>query len=146
MNGSSDREGIVEVCYQGVWTTASLYSLGYYGVTNFVGNGYNFARVLCRQLGYHDKCEQKSNRLIIYNYKIIIGVVASNININGGISITYYSYSCTGNEPSLQSCRKGEFDLDRDWNFYKVPSIVALECQQSSISHSSKTQHCINSL
>ena len=46
VNGSSDREGIVEVCYQGVWTTVDGYSWDY-----------RDARVLCRQLGYHDKCE-----------------------------------------------------------------------------------------
>ena len=46
MNGSSDGEGIVEVCYHGVWTTVD----GYYW-------DYNDARVLCRQLGYDDKCE-----------------------------------------------------------------------------------------
>ena len=47
MNGSSDSEGIVEVCYQGVWTTVAGY-----------GWDYRDARVLCRQLGYVDKCEQ----------------------------------------------------------------------------------------
>ena len=46
VNGSSDREGIVEVCYQGVWTAVD----GVYW-------DYRDARVLCRQLGYHDKCE-----------------------------------------------------------------------------------------
>ena len=46
VNGSSDSEGIVEVCYQGVWTTVDGYSWGY-----------RDARVLCRQLGYHDKCK-----------------------------------------------------------------------------------------
>ena len=45
VNGSSDSEGIVEVCYQGVWTTVDGYSWDY-----------RDARVLCRQLGYHDKC------------------------------------------------------------------------------------------
>ena len=46
VNGSSDSEGIVEVCYQGVWTAVD----GVYW-------DYSDARVLCRQLGYHDKCE-----------------------------------------------------------------------------------------
>ena len=46
MNGSSDGEERVEVCYQGVWTTEDGYSWDY-----------NDARVLCRQLGYDDKCE-----------------------------------------------------------------------------------------
>ena len=46
MNGSSDGEGRVEVCYQGVWTTVDGYSWDY-----------RDARVLCRQLGYDDKCE-----------------------------------------------------------------------------------------
>ena len=48
VNGSSDSEGIVEVCYQGVWTTVDGYR--YYW-------DYRDARVLCHQLGYHDKCE-----------------------------------------------------------------------------------------
>ena len=46
VNGSSDSEGIVEVCYQGVWTTVHGHSWDY-----------SDARVLCRQLGYHDKCQ-----------------------------------------------------------------------------------------
>ena len=46
VNGSSDREGILEVCYQAVWTTVDGYD--WY---------YRDARVLCRQLGYHDTCE-----------------------------------------------------------------------------------------
>ena len=46
VNDSSDSEGIVEVCYQEVWTTVD----GVYW-------DYRDARVLCRQLGYHDKCE-----------------------------------------------------------------------------------------
>ena len=46
VNGNSDSEGIVEVCYQGVWTAVD----GVYW-------DYCDARVLCRQLGYHDKCE-----------------------------------------------------------------------------------------
>ena len=48
VNGSSDSEGIVEVCYQGVWTTVAGNS--YYW-------DYRDAQVLCRELGYHDKCE-----------------------------------------------------------------------------------------
>ena len=46
VSGSSDGEGRVEVCYQGVWTTVD-------------GSTWNYpdARVLCRQLGYNDKCE-----------------------------------------------------------------------------------------
>ena len=47
MNGSSDSEGIVEVCYQGVWTT----------VDGSYSWDYSDARVLCRRLGYHDTCE-----------------------------------------------------------------------------------------
>ena len=50
VNGSSDSEGIVEVCYQGVWTTVDA-NVDYWD--------YHDACVLCRQLGYHDKCEQK---------------------------------------------------------------------------------------
>ena len=54
VNGSSDSEGIVEVCYQGVWTTVDGYR--YYW-------DYSDARVLCRQLGYHDKCKQQNNEV-----------------------------------------------------------------------------------
>ena len=46
VSGSSDGEGRVEVCYQGVWTTVDGQSWDY-----------NDARVLCRHLEYDDKCE-----------------------------------------------------------------------------------------
>ena len=46
VNGSSDREGIVEVCYQEVWTTVD----GVYW-------DYSDALVLCRHLGYQDTCK-----------------------------------------------------------------------------------------
>ena len=56
-NGSSDSEGIMEVCYQGVWTTVNWYTWEYHD-----------ARVLCRQLGYHDKCEQYNDNCCQNNF------------------------------------------------------------------------------
>ena len=57
VNGSSDSEGIVEVCYQGVWTTMTGY-----------GWDYRDARVLCRQLGYHDKCKLTTKKFFIKSF------------------------------------------------------------------------------
>ena len=42
-------EGRVEVCYNGLWTTLTD---NYYFLWN-----YNDARVVCHQLGFHDKCK-----------------------------------------------------------------------------------------
>ena len=130
MNGSSDSEGIVEVCYQGVWTTVVgyMYYWGYYN-----------ARVLCRQLGYHDKCEQKSQVIKIIDINNT-GAVAL---LSSSSGITLYKYYCNGNEASLQSCSKSKFNFEtQDTIYWFNKPIAAVECQQTNINISSKTLMC----
>ena len=66
MNGSSDMEGIVELCYSGVWTTIS----DNYG--NHSLWDYDNAQVVCRQLGFHDKCKYQRQQplLLLYTHNI----------------------------------------------------------------------------
>ena len=45
-NGGQDNEGRVEICTDGNWMTTEAYSWNY-----------NNAKVVCRQLGYHDTCK-----------------------------------------------------------------------------------------
>ena len=71
VNGSSDSEGIVEVCYQGVWTTVSGYEWDY-----------RDARVLCRQLGYHDKCEQNYDNSCDNKFILLQGLLQLDYQIS----------------------------------------------------------------
>ena len=48
-NGGGDNEGRVEICTDGNWMTTEA---NYWN--------YNNAKVVCRQLGYHDTCKNIS--------------------------------------------------------------------------------------
>ena len=45
-NGGQNNEGRVEICTDGIWMTTD---------TNYWN--YNNAKIVCRQLGYHDTCK-----------------------------------------------------------------------------------------
>lgn len=46
VNSTGDTDGRVEICYNGEWS----------GVLGHQFFGYNGARVVCRQLGFHEFC------------------------------------------------------------------------------------------
>ena len=52
MDGESDNEGKVEICIDGIWMTTDA---NYWF--------YSHAKIVCRQLGYYDKC----NITILYD-------------------------------------------------------------------------------
>ena len=92
-NGGGDSEGRIEICTNGIWMTNE-------------GNywNYNNAKVVCRQLGYHDTCK---NYLIIFNVFTCVGSVAiTDINWSGMNERVGYRYTCTGNENNLENCSK----------------------------------------
>ena len=46
VDGESDNEGKVEICIDGIWMTTEA---NYWS--------YSHAKIVCRQLGYYDKCK-----------------------------------------------------------------------------------------
>ena len=56
LNSESDSEGRVEVCIHDAWTTI--------GISKW---DYNDARVVCRELGYDDRCKDKHVILKIFS-------------------------------------------------------------------------------
>ena len=55
----------------------------------------------------------------------------------------FFSYDCSGNEASLQSCPKNTLNGDVQYWYYRPRA--AVECQQMNINLTSKTRHCISS-
>ena len=93
-NGGRDNEGRVEICTDGNWMTTEA---NYWN--------YNNAKVVCRQLGYHDTC--KNILLVILNVFTCVGSVAiTDINWSGKNKIVGYRYTCTGNKDNLENCSK----------------------------------------
>ena len=142
MNGSTDMEGRVEVCYNGVWTTVSdRYSWNY-----------NDARVLCHQLGFHDECENglmtiqtilitiHYNKYEVHITYISAGAVAITESYfgTGNKRIIYRLFNCSGSEPSLQSCQNSTFSSQVD-DWYNHGR-AAVECQAKVDSSNSEAK------
>ena len=96
MDGESDNEGKVEICIDGIWMTTDA---NYWF--------YSHAQVVCRQLGYYDKCnitvEPKYGQFIII-YTVGSVAIKDMFWKTKSERIGYRYLSCIGNEISLSGC------------------------------------------
>ena len=106
--GYSSSEGRVEVCIDGTWTSVSAPAWDY-----------SDSRVVCRQLGYYDQCENihsvfvlsifnifsTSDELFVHMIILIGAITITESYFTPGHSKIYYTdVFCTGNEKKLSSC------------------------------------------
>lgn len=97
INGESDNEGRVEVCIDGVW-----------GLVSSTGWNTADAKVVCRQLGYHDAGKPCDCAVVVS----MVGSICCSVVVAAAtreqdlhdLPLLIDNVICTGNESTLFDC------------------------------------------